>query len=524
MSAQSSLSVQTSSFVVQWNHKTARFPVLNLDYNWPSIGVLGLLAGVIAGKEERTREEDSFVDILAWYLGLSIQSYWKIANIESELSFTNDGVELSLVSDKSLTAKLTLITAALLKELPLPLPVLTTYQRELPVSFDLFSPVALGIALGESPLMEGVVEGETNSLCDKGDQIVKSICRATAQFYERCFPNESLGQMAELYLASQIFPPLGMNETWPCLTSVTELLKFTSELKVSKGMLLSFAENLLTLPNEHLSHTGLAIYGALAGDKISDKALSHYESRRTLLGFLRHSMVEVKHLVGETDDWLNAEAPTEKEHRQYLQEIDLGFLPWFCMGDFILNEKAKDPKVNRLLKSLSNFDFAGAEGAADSIVENDPQNIEVRLQRIKLHLVAGELQQAELALRMLASEPDAEEDARLFLLWTQLDLRLSQLVEAQRHFDSAITLSAGDKRLRLKIFNELAPDFIFAGDVAFIMPYFETVRENGSFMFLLNKYRLLRTIGESEESQKILLRLADLCPLNTEIFYNFFLK
>jgi hypothetical protein len=522
MSALDSLSLQTSGFVAHWNQRTEDFPVLKLDYSWPSIGTIGLLAGILAGKAEKTREEETFIDVLAWYLGSVIQSRWEVAGIRSDLTYTKDGVEIAVASDKQLNAKLTLIVTVLLKDLPFPLPVLTGYQREFPITSDIFTPVMLGLIIGDSSLMEGVDESDENILKSKSEDILKSLSRSTAQYYENCFPDEPLGQMAELYLAGQIYPPLGMNEAWPALSAVTELLNFTNALKASKTMLLSFAENALTVPNEQLAHTGMALYAAL-NEKPTQKAIAHYESRRTLLGFLRPAMVKAQSLMTGASDWLISETLNPTEQQRYSLEAKLGFLPWIVMSNSVLAYRVKEPKINKLIKSLVNFDFAGAEGVADSLIELDPGNVDIRLQRTNLHLIAGELQQAELTLRMLASEPEAEEDARLYALWTKLDLRINSIEDAKRHFEMAMRFSSGDKELSLKIFNEVASDFILAGEEAVVAPYFERLR-SADFLFLLNKFRALNLSEDTAERATILKKIAQLCPINTEIFYNFFLK
>lgn len=531
MSVKSNIAAQTDSFVQQWNQRTAAYPVLSLDYSWPSVGTVGLLSTILIGKPNFTNEELEFVNVLSWYMGSIISSTWTEAGIVSELTLDDDGVKISgkllEASEVPFSSNLSLVTRALLQQLLFPIPVLTSYQRELPISADLFSPTMLGIALCQSSLLDGIEPNDNQApFVELSNKIVKSLSTSTAQYYERCFPEEPLGQMAEIYLGGQIYPPLGMNETWPCINSATELSKSVKELGASNRAILKLAENLLTFPCEHLSNTGLVVFAALSSQPIAPKTVAHFKIKGDFLGFLRPAVTQVREVLKVNTDWMKSEIPTKEDFATFEIERKLGLLPWIAMNISILSQRQKEAKIVKLFKSLVGFDLSGAVGVADSIIEKNPENLEVRFQRVNLHLLAGEIQQAEFAIRLLASEPEAESDPRLYLYWTKIDLLIENPEEAVRHIELALSYWSQEHSEYSNLLHQVLSGIIYSGQATAALMVLEKIpREiQAEYPYLVNKYRALTLLESNHEASLLLQKIAALCPINPEIFYNFFLK
>lgn len=517
------------NFRSRWNSRVEKIPVLLLDGTWPSLSILDLVVMPFISRKDLVAQEQMLLKQIASFTAIAISEAWNTFGASVQVRDGEKGVTLHVyngpgsVSEAPVQLALESYLRKLLENPPQNLPIFRDFSRALPAGHGVISLTALGASTGLSPFIEGAWEEETTeSFKDEIQSVVSHFAKQCVHHYERLFPNEMLGQVGEFYLDGLIFPPFSMDETLPGQNGVRGLFRALKELRVKREQVIPFAKNLVQNPDELISSVGLCFAAALLTELPDATLVSASEGKGRSVGLLRAAMVETRTEFGFLDDWLIAGAHTPQIALRFEIEKSLGFLPWIAMSSEILKERVKDPKINRLLESLVYFDMPSAIDAADTIILETPKNIEVRLQRVYLHILNGEFDLVDLALRSLLTEPGCEEEPRLYTYWGLNDLCLNKKEDALRHLEQAYALTPPFHPLRGAISNDFGWALLVNEQperaIEIIDHSLDTNR--APLTSLLNKSFALRQLGRIEEAERVLDQCIKLAPLDRRVFLN----
>lgn len=200
------------------------FPRYQLDFTWPSLGTVDLLARSFRNKPFLRTEELELFDRIVAYVGAYIHDAWSILFEEAQISLeTIDEFErevvISAVGGKVLgrTKKIELALSKTLYQVLLAkeydLPVTQTFSRKLSLDSYRIQPYVLGVLTRTNGFLKGDARLTEFELSGREIQLINGmLSTSAAYYYERCFPTELSGSDATLYAQGLILPPIGFNE------------------------------------------------------------------------------------------------------------------------------------------------------------------------------------------------------------------------------------------------------------------------------------------------------------------------
>lgn len=263
---ESSVQVLLDNFTRKYSFGGEEQPLLNLDYNWPSIAVVEALLFPLRLRTELTEEENERIRGAAAYIASVALTCWKSFNVEAQLVPGEQGVKLIAVSGYKLsdgnpfTVYIEEVLRKILKTPPNPFPVIESFEREISIDYKYISLFAYGVCYGLTPFGEGPWQNETlASFATPVEAVTKEIARQWASYYARVFPSEPLGQVAELYLNQLIYPPVLLQEGFPAVTGVKGFFNFLNDFQIPNDQGFALAQNLALTNDEIVSQVGVAV-------------------------------------------------------------------------------------------------------------------------------------------------------------------------------------------------------------------------------------------------------------------------
>ncbi len=408
----------------KWNLRAREIPSLILDGSWPSVSLCDSLTYQLRGKERFSAADNELVRQTAAYLAVLAHNCWERFGVTVEVNSDDHGIYIKSVdgsaSDKNRESVVP-IEGALkqcLKTLPQPFPVIAEYTFNLSGEHSIYNRFGIGLMTGLSPFCEGRWSTETvKTFREHIDDAVKVLARSSADYYARVFPEEKLGQVAELYLSKLIYPPSGMEEVLPAAGAIDSVLDFFEEYKVSQASMMKVSANLARNPDEVISQIGLSLYGALCDGVPTREVIAAAEVKGSYVGVLREAMLRAREKLNLPADWITQGEFTKEEEARFDLELTLGFLPWVKLSKKRIRMKRTDANIVPLLERLSYFDLDECIKLSDAMLVAAPGDVEVRIQRIYLDMLSTNMDKATKEFRKLLSEPGAESEVMLFNLW-----------------------------------------------------------------------------------------------------------
>ncbi len=516
-----------TNFKEAWNPYLDISPLLHLDDTWPTLGVIDLFTFPLRLQDPLSREQHMMLKGCTCYLARMLEQCW--GALGAEVSLENSAVGVSITaqggkhipSGEKVSLNLEQVFRKTHAELPFPFPVLA--DKSVMINFDgnIMGLFGLGIFTGLHPAIDGVWKGrsvEEHSAVT--DLVVRELARQSAENYARIFPKEELGQVAELYLQGLIYPPFGLDEEPPALAAVEGLCKFAEEYKISKERMKLLALNLSRSPNESFSSVGVALAVALWEGFPPPELVAAAQAKGNTVGLLRPAMVKAREKFSGTKDWMLGGVRTDAEQLQVEIEAELGFLPWLVLSAKRLREGADDKRIAELLRALCSFDLAEATSIASKFVEEEPADIEMRLQRIKLEMAQGKFPEAQQMFLSLVTEPESDSFPMFFHLWGMCSLELQDPSAALKYFKAGLNMGNVDPRLKSSLANNCAWSSIIKGELFPAMEYIDMALSDCSapVTTLLNKAHLLWRLGRANEIEPIRRKLFELAPADRRVF------
>ena len=524
---EASVQQMSEAFKERWNHYLRISPLLVLDETWPTFGVMDLITFGLRLTPEIPESMNNIIRGAAAYLGVMVHRCWSRLLKEVDLRDGPQGIYLEgrgsewLPEGELLSLQLEDALRKVLREIPPAFPVFYGFGRNVDLESNVFGLMGLGMLTGLGPMVKGPWrEKEPEALREVLDQAVRELARQSAENYARAFPDEPLGQLAEIYLNALIYPPLFMNEALPGASAVEQLLEYFTELKIKPQSISAFAANLAQSPDEVFSAVGLAFYAALTDSLPAAEIIASARTKGNFMGLLRPVVLQIRESLKLGDDWLLGSIKNFQLEKRFEIEQAMGLIPWLYLDKERIKNDSGENKLAPLLIAIAEFDLEGAIKAADFILGEEPGDIPLRVQRIKLEILNGDMEKAEKMLRSLFSEPDSDRNPRFFNLWGLCLLQKGDKDNARKYFKAGLAVASAEPQMEAEIANNLAWSCMLTGDPETALENIELGLQKSEcpVTLLLNKVSILWAGKQFEEAQKERRRLFKLAPTDRRVF------
>jgi len=514
------------SFTSFWKESLSSSPVLELDGTWPSVGVLDLITFPLRARGDLDARDLEFISGCAAYLAELSERCLGLTGANVLVRVGDEGVELQVAGGpvregETFVVRVEQDIREFLRLVPPSFPVIGDFSRVMGFESNYFSAYAIGLVTGYSPSGDGSVPNrKAPGNEERLEFVVKELSRQSGAYYQRIYPDESLGQVAELYLNRLIFPPLFMKESMPGLGAVQGMLEFFEEFNVPAKGMLRLSHNLSLSPDELISSAGIAFFAALSDTIPPPQIIAAANAKGLDVCLLRRAMLDVREALGLRGDWIDAPEFTEEDSRRVQIEKELGLLPWLCLGEKRLSGLVSEPWLRGFLQALASIDLPQAMRIADDFIDENPRDIEMRVQRIYLDVVRGDLERAVAEAEVLSTEPESETDPEFYHIWGVSALNRGDIPTAVKQLRTAFRF-VGDRPLfKAEIANNLAWALIHTGDYIKALEVLDYGIEHSlcPVTMLLNKAYALHSLGREEEAMKIHTeRLMKLAPTDRRV-------
>lgn len=519
-----------TNFKSTWSKVLDQSPILQLDDTWPSISVIDLLLGRLYGKEEFDEIDQAVVQGCAAYIGsMAIKCLAEFTQTQSLYYDDKEGICLKAEGGEKLKkgeAYFIKLEKALSLVLQIPVnsfPVFTDFSVSVFPHSKLVRLFALGVCSGLSPAAEGPWLKETaQSFQEQTVKAVKILARTSATWYERVFPEEPLGQMAELYLQGFVYPPFLMMEGHPGEYASEQLVPFLREYQFSEEQILALAKNLAQSPDEQTSCLGLVLYGALIKEEPAVEVLAVADTFGSYMGVLRETSRLIRKNLLSRLDFLEKEELAAEDFTRIRMEQKLGFLPWLVLPV----ARLKDKKFRALLEAMVIFDYQGVIEAIDMLIYETPGDIDIRLQKIQMDLLQPDYDAIEKDIRNLISEPGSDSNPLLYDRWATCAFYRNDFPSALKYAKKAHALTSFDHPQARDIIGHASWLYILSKDLDEAYRMLEKAAEKlpNPVPALINVVGIFRQKGEHDKAdtlERILLRYA---PTDPRVFDNLLSK
>lgn len=515
-------------FVSFWNAKLQINSLILLDDTWPSIGVIDSLTFSLRFKEQIPKQLESIITGSSAYIAKMLCECWK-EQVEQIQVYINEGEICIEAKGGALIPEDTAVfipVESLLRErlrlLPNPFPITKDFSTNISFDSRVISDFCIGLFTGQTEGIEGPFsEYDERELSPLIEAVTKHLAITSAQSYEKHFPDESIGQMAELYLQDLIYPPMFMKEDLPCLSSIVKLLDYLKSLGIKQDNILALGQNLSLSANSLFSNIGLIICCAISDSLPSASIVSVAKSRGPYNGMLRKATLKVREYFDDSNDWATHGLRTLEDEKRFFIETNLGFFPGLILSHKRLKKDLKANILSQLILASSNFDYELGEQMCEVILKELPDDIEVHFQLIHFKMLRKKFEEANSLLNNLLDNPEADSSIMFYNLRGLCALELKNNKIALRNFKTALKLeNYEDLILRSEINNNAAWACILLGNLGEAMFYLEQSLSKSVYPVsaLLNKASILWDLGVDDDYENFRKYLFRICPLDRRVF------
>ncbi len=452
---------QHQSFIEFWRPALARHPYFELDGLYPSLRVLDLILLPSRGMPESHKVLDHLLRGVVSTFAIAVHDTLERAGRSIDVELGTEGVTLVYKGETEAQTKrapLERNLQELLRTQPRTIRFFRNFQREVPLNGSWLGPMFLGLVLESSPLIEDCDLDVTDELmAGAGRNVLNEVARQCSEWYGKHFPDEQLGQVAELYLSGLLFPPFQFQEPVPALKAVEGLVQFMKEFSISNEKMFLLTRNLSFFADEQISSAGLAFHVALHEGPVTPELFGVCRRHGAFVGVIREALLAARKLLFNETDWIAQTSEYgEAQSQMITKEIQLGFFPWLELPAWRIAEIPSNEKLALAVRAMADFDIARAKANVDLILETDPGEIDLRLQRVYFDYIEGEHDRALAGAKALLTEPEAETNAAVHNFLGSLLLLKGEASQAVTAFERARQFVGGDFVLSAKITNNYA--------------------------------------------------------------------
>ena len=519
---------QVAQFKTWWEPYLVVSPKLALDGTWPSVGVLDLLTFHLRLRSTGDWTHAAIVKGVAAYIAVLAHDCWLKFGAEPRAFVNDSGVCIETLRGPFLKEGQRQFIAIekelrrALKTLPSPFPVIGDYKKLISIEQNMMSLFALGVCSGLSPFGDGPWNEQTpESFEGPLSKTLIHLASTSATHYERLFPDEPLGQVGELYLEKLIYPPMLMDEELPAWGAVQGMIGFFTQYQVPRDTMQAVSHNLAMSPDELISLAGFAMYAAVLEGEPSAEMLAIVQGRQRTNGLLRPAMIAAREALGLGKEWIGQEEYSDEVGARFVIEKKLGFLPWISISKAKLRESFADLRFQSALAAAIDFDLENAITLTDAILEESPDDIELRIQRVCLEaLLPNSRESVYKMLRSFSSEPAALAEPRFHDLMGTCLVALEDVEGAKKSFKTGIELTQTKPTMLAEFQNNLGWVLMMNREYSLALEQFEQALKvfPRSVSYLLNKGHSLWRLEREEEMKAVADDLVTLGPTNRSVF------
>lgn len=342
----------------------------------------------------------------------------------------------------------------------------------------------------------------------------KELALSFGRYFERIAPEFPLAAVAEFYLDGVLFPPIGVDEPFPGLRAVREVLEKGKEYGLRPEMTERLAELFLLTPDEQLASIGAILIGIFQPPTLREPIRARCERFGRFFGMLRQTITFLRREILQERDWLLKDKLEQSDLERIHFEQELGMLPWLFLTPEEIAKRWGEMRFRKLAEALIFFDYDFAIGQLETLIAEDPKQFALRKQQIYLFLLGKKFTEALRLIQQLYSEPGCEVDAELLWLWSTHALSTGDIEGAKRHGREAIGALQEGNTFAGKLFNDYGW-ILFQNQEyqAALAAFDESIRFGGSHLTaLLNKGSTFARLGWSENLLPLKQQVAQLAP------------
>lgn len=515
-----------------WASILSPIPSLQLDYSWPSIGILDLLSYHLRTREQYTEVDVEIARGMAAYLAVIAYNCWSRFpnNPEIQVRFAETSDRQIVISasgapcfeeGKSFSVPITSSIARILEDPPQPFPVFERFCRSVSPEDNLLSLFALGLFSGLTPYGSGgwekltVVQFQANLRSAE-----EFLATSSAAYYKSTHPYEYIGQSSMLYLNQLILPPAFYDEPAPACRATQMLCRYFKKQQIEKEEIRRVALNLAASPDELISSTGFAVASALMDEKLSLRLRALCESKRHFVPLLRPAVLIARQELDLPVDWLQLakEGRTDEALSLFIIERHLALLPLVELPATLLISEDYYELADALC-------WQRAEEALEitkKLINSQPEVDELTLQAAFLLLALKRYDEAEeslLGYEKLGPSSDYFR-ARLWELQAILALARDELREALLYFERVFRRLPESPLHRTVICSNYAWTLLNLGRIEEAAEVAAKARDK-SFLSLgleLNYYDILCQLNRNEEAEEVFELIAKYACNDRRVF------
>ncbi|HMO19288.1 MAG TPA: tetratricopeptide repeat protein [Oligoflexia bacterium] len=474
-------------FLEQWDPRLASSGLLRLDFTWPSLGVIDLIAYPLRFNDLSSELEHALLREITAYIAVCISKTWSRLNISHKVGFHDEDGSITIFVSGSLSRILSdssydpedevtpipiFIERSLFdffKNMPPTIPVFRGFDKPYLGDSNVISYLSLGLISCLSPFISGAWSDLDETLeAQHLKSVEKELARQTSQWFSEAFPDLPLSHVSELYLRKSIMPPYLFSDSSPMVEPVNLLLSYLRDLGVPRDMSSSLFRALSMCPDDQLSLLGISCSGFYQKHNlVPPEVYAASRVKRDSVPLVREAVLESYKAYKLAEDAFDSSYYIPNELKKayetlYLLEHELGLLPWLSLPSsrLLIDDSYKKDLLQFIGASLD-FDFVTASRVISDLCERNPSDINFRVQHIKLRVIAGDLDDAHELSKRLLSEPGSEAHPQFLNLWGSILLALDEPEIALRYFRGALKIEKKDgvlidSVLRSEILNNTA--------------------------------------------------------------------
>jgi len=454
-----------------WNEIFNEHPEFELDYTWPSIGIVDKIIFPLRNKKDFSKHDEPLIQGVSAYLACIAIECWKQypevqARAYLSLEESKDviieakGGEF-LEKDEKFSICLTQVVKTVLKNASKQTKTFEEQIRFITSNDNLLSPVCTGIIPGLSPHGAGAWREQTKKSFNNYLIIsAKTLANSCIKFKEKHFAGEEIGSDFNVYFPNLLLPPMQFDEPQPCARACMSLVMYSKQNKISNEQFERLTGNLALFHDELISSTGFALSAALvqnneAPNWLKSYALSH-EMRVILLkpsidlarkGLGQKSFFE----LFEISEYIQA-------NLQLKIEYGIGLTPLLYLEDY---EILSDPLLEEFCYHLH---WTALQECFDALKKylKINSNIELKLQFIFLGIKLGLIDEMTIELSRLEHE-NIESQANIFRINELNSLILDyqgEYAKALELQEKCLTLKTKDERRFAIVATKVAEKYI----------------------------------------------------------------
>ncbi len=289
-----------NDFSLYWSKYFLKYPKCQLDFTFPSLGVLDRLLMPLRLKERLSEREEIMILGSSAYIGAMVYDVWSNFPDSSRIGLkfkTKENEEekeeilLSASGGKFMSQRESFrinITEALKYILSTPLthfPVFPFFYPPIAPDDNLISLFSKSLICALSPFGEGEWKNlklKNISKFLKTSDLIMS--QTSSAYYRNAFPGERIGKDPNLYASQMILPPLGFKENYIGSFLASGIGRYLNNKKLNKKEIIALGTNLALSPDDTFSKAGFMILASeIKSDDKKNEEIENPNIKKVLL-------------------------------------------------------------------------------------------------------------------------------------------------------------------------------------------------------------------------------------------------